>query len=98
MNIFYGLLCADYYNQAILHSGSELAVWAVNTDDVNPHGWIHDVAAVHSCDLGDNASMMDCLRDVGPWLLQNTKFNCTVSLSILVLVWITCGKPKYFHG
>ena len=71
------MVAADYFHQAILQSGTEMHKWVLPSEDRNPHEWIHQVALEQECDVGGNAEVLDCLRDVGQWDLFFT--SCSVA-------------------
>lgn len=76
----------DLFHQAVLHSGSEFSVWAINDESVKPHEWIHSVAERRNCSRDNNQDMMDCLRTIGPRTLLHTQFNCSFCLGFAPVV------------
>lgn len=76
-------MSAGLFNGAILESGSEVAIWAVNLPVSQPQNYSFAVASQLDCPTDDTTDMINCLRQVNASELYNTRFNCSVSNFII---------------
>ena len=67
------------FHRAIMESGTDFSLWAINWPVQDPANYTRQVAAKNGCPTTDSQQMIDCLRTV-PWQqLWNTSFDCAVS-------------------
>ena len=74
------LFIAGLFHQAILQSGTDLAPWAYNDRGQEPEEYLRQTALQVNCPIADTQEMTDCLKTKSREELQDTDFNCTVSV------------------
>jgi carboxylesterase type B len=71
-------LSQGLYYQAILESGAENNVWALNYPDQHPENYIYQVAESGNCTTDSTAEMLACLRGLTEGQLQRIdSIECT---------------------